>query len=74
MPGLIKVEGKKFNAATQMAVSNAMIKLLDERRENKPFLMIKGVINKVCDAYGQVIGVQIGNITNETPTAATEHA
>ncbi len=70
-----KVEGSRFDGAPQIAVSSDMIKLLDEKRENKSFQSIKTVMTKIWDTHVPVNGVQIGKrVEDERASDSTASA
>ena len=69
-----KMEGSRFSQATQGAVSNALIKLLDERKANKSYLTIKMVMTVIRDTHTMMNGVSVGRLTDDEPSGGTARA
>ena len=69
-----KIEGSRFPIATQGAMSNALIKILGERKENKTLLTIKSVMAVIRETHTMMNGVQVGRLTDAEQQAGRERA
>ena len=70
-----KIEGSsRFPIATQGAMSNALIKKLGERKENKTLLTIKSVMAVIRETHTKMNGVQVGRLIDAEQQAGKERA
>ena len=68
-----RVESSRFPGATQQAIGNALIRLLDKRAQNKETLTIKQVADSIKAMHIMMHGAQIGKLM-EDESVLTERA
>ena len=63
-----RVETSRFPGATQQAIGNALIRLMDKRAQNKELLTIKQVIETIRAMHVMMHGTQVGKLMDDEPT------